>query len=240
MNNIFVYVFGAAGMLAIVLRIAAMILPEKKKVSIQSFAHAHELDRALFSQPEKALQAAVKEISRSSERLQGLLYMTGTAVRLEKKEDLSVLLSIQAAEQKRNSEITKYLSDLTLFGKLTVEQVSYAAGLLDLLYENDSLCTLCAEVAVGVQTMLENEGEYSAETMCGLRRALPLIAELYADIIDIIENNDEDSRIEIQKLKSRLLDMDQEIQKAQNGMLYSIGRMQDSCRNLAEIAVGAA
>lgn len=237
----------------LMVKIVMMLMPERREKRQDSGALLY-LDTKLISQPAAALQLVSREIARISEVVREMLADTSKVVKKEEKELLNPVFEKAGIVHSLSEKISDYLTDLFSAGVLTEEQAERTVEIMYVLGDIDRMGILCKDVAESIKEKIEKKYKYSKDAMKDLEKSLQMIENMYTTALRIMAGESPEDKKKIQDKKEKLMELDISMRKAHmkrvgkgkcsanltgpfNKILYSIGRMSNSCVNIADAAL---
>ncbi|MGN1116537.1 MAG: hypothetical protein ACI4TH_08215 [Candidatus Ornithomonoglobus sp.] len=257
MASVFVTVFVLlGGLICLMVKIVRQLITDKNGRPKPPSQPIY-LDYNFIGQPMAALRLAAKEIVRCGRMTGNLLRVSADIIGNETKSALSAVSEEAGNAAQLGNSITEYLAKMFSTEALNEKQAIQAKELLCILGDIERMGEICSETAVLLGEISEKKIKLSKADESGIQMSLNMLANMYDQIIDIMNGSYREDADEIFILREKVLDLGIHMRKEHmnraaegrcspelialfNEMLRNIDMLGNSCLNMAEAAAGKA
>ncbi|MGN0162963.1 MAG: hypothetical protein ACI4EA_05190 [Candidatus Ornithomonoglobus sp.] len=255
MASVFVTVFALlGGVICLMIKIVRQLITDKNGRSKLPSQPIY-LDYNFIGQPAMALHLVTKEIVRCGKMTGNLVHVSADIIDNVTNSALSAISEEAENTAQLGNNITEYLAKMFSAEALNEKQATQAKKLLCILGDIERIGEVCSEIAVLLGEISEKKIKFSKAGESELQMSLKLLANMYTQIIDVMNSSCSEDVDEIFTMREKVLDLDVHMRRKYmnseandkcqteltvpfNEMLQNIDRLCNSCLNMAETVTG--
>lgn len=213
------------------------------------------LDEKVISQPVAAMYLISEEINRLSELAEDMIKNLRKSVAGKKSETAREKSGeLYDTVKQLQESISAYITRLFASGSLTEQQSEQTVGLLFISNSIDRIADRCGEVIGLLDSIHADQKKLSKDAVSELDKCIHISEKLFRNAMDAVKTGNMEMAEKVTKNKNKMRKFWKSLNKAHlsrvkkktcdsaltgnfSNILYSLGRMADSCVGIAEEAL---